>query len=419
VVTCVDNHKRIEQDIPLIDGAERDGVALKPHGGGFRFTRMLEKPYIAGHAALSGGIEQFAGGIQRATVIGALVAGVAEHLHAVGTVERGQQRLQVGGQVLCREFESGQQQYEENREIFCHFFVVRRTGKRRKTAQRKLRNPENDKKTGNRISTCARIARYGRYGVKHQSMHNKAASILFAFFALPTLFAQSFAGRYNGFYQGEPVVLTLTAAGGGVYSGLLDDSNNKYNVSGRVQGSVLSGQAQEASLGLTLQLRGELKGNHLSLKLSILGTEIPVELDRENTAADSGRSDTPAGNPVAAKQHDQALVGSWTSQSNYNSGGYGQGSMSSESTLILLADGRVADGGSRTVVGGSGWSGSSGGAATGVVDGVYWFTENKKLYLQAVQNGKTEVQALGKYYMENNHLLITAENGSKVLFYRS
>lgn len=144
-----------------------------------------------------------------------------------------------------------------------------------------------------------------------------------------------------------------------------------------------------------------------------------MELDRENTAADSGRSDTPAGNSVAAKQHDQALVGSWTSQSNYNSGGYGQGSMSSESTLILLADGRVADGGSRTVVGGSGWSGSSGGAATGVVDGVYWFTENKKLYLQAVQNGKTEVQALGKYYMENNHLLITAENGSKVLFYRS
>jgi uncharacterized pyridoxamine 5'-phosphate oxidase family protein len=53
------------------------------------------------------------------------------------------------------------------------------------------------------------------------------------------------------------------------------------------------------------------------------------------------------------------------------------------------------------------------------VDGVYWFTENKKLYLQAVQNGKTEVQALGKYYMENNHLLITAENGGKVLFYRS
>jgi hypothetical protein len=93
--------------------------------------------------------------------------------------------------------------------------------------------------------------------------------------------------------------------------------------------------------------------------------------------------------------------------------------MSSESTLILLADGRVADGGSRTVVGGSGWSGSSGGSATGVVDGVYWFTENKKLYLQADQNGKTEVQSLGKYYIENNRLLITADNGNKVLFYRS
>lgn len=87
-------------------------------------------------------------------------------------------------------------------------------------------------------------------------MRTTVASTLFAFFALPTTYAQSFAGRYNGLYQGEPVVLTLTAAGGGVYSGLLDDSNNKYNVSGRVQESVLSGQAQEASLGLTLQLRG-------------------------------------------------------------------------------------------------------------------------------------------------------------------
>lgn len=243
--------------------------------------------------------------------------------------------------------------------------------------------------------------------------------VFLLFSLLSPVQSQSFAGRYNGLYQGEPVVLTLTASGEGAYTGLLDDSHNKYNVSGQARGNVLTGQAQEASLGLTLQLKGELKGDHLSVRLSILGTEIPVELDREVSASPGAQAGSPAGNPVAAKQHDQVLVGSWTSQSNYNSGGYGQGSMSSESTLILLADGRVADGGSRTVVGGTGWSGSSGGAAAGVLEGVYWFTENKKLYLQAVQNGKTEVQVLGKYYVENNHLLITADNGSKVLFYRS
>lgn len=228
--------------------------------------------------------------------------------------------------------------------------------------------------------------------------------------------SQSFAGNYTGIYQGEPVVLSLAEAGSGVYSGLLDDSHNKYNVSAKGQGSLLTGQAQESSLGVTFQLRGELSGNRLALKLSVMGVELPIELYRERAAENPAKQ---ADTPVAGKQRDQTLVGSWTSQSNYNSGGFGQGSMSSESTLILLADGRVADGGSRTVVGGSGWSGSSGGSATGVVEGVYWFTENKRLYLQAVQGGKTEVQTLGKYYIENNHLLITADNGSKVLFYKS
>ncbi|MCE2821298.1 MAG: hypothetical protein LW693_02610 [Saprospiraceae bacterium] len=247
-------------------------------------------------------------------------------------------------------------------------------------------------------------------------MRKSVFSILIALFAISSIFSQSFAGKYNGVYQSEPVVLTLVASDGGAYSGVLDDSHNKYDVTARGQGGELTGQARESSLGLTLQLRGALKGNQLALKLGIMGVELPIDLYRE------GGGEVPARQPVSTvsgRQRDQALVGSWTSQSNYNSGGFGQGSMSSESTLILLADGRVADGGSRTVVGGSGWSGSSGGSATGVVDGVYWFTENKKLYLQADQNGKTEVQSLGKYYIENNRLLITADNGNKVLFYRS
>jgi hypothetical protein len=247
-------------------------------------------------------------------------------------------------------------------------------------------------------------------------MQKSSLSVLFVFFAFSGAFSQSFAGKYNGVYQGEPVVLTLAVSDGESYAGVLDDSHNQYNVTARAQGTELTGQARESSLGLTLQLHGALKGNQLSLKLSIMGVELPIELYRENKGEAPSRQ---SASPVSGRQRDQALVGSWTNQSNYNSSGFGQGSMSSESTLILLADGRVADGGSRTVVGGSGWSGSSGGAATGVVDGVYWFTENKKLYLQAVKNGKTDVQVLGKYYMENNHLLITADNGNKVLFYRS
>ena len=111
-------------------------------------------------------------------------------------------------------------------------------------------------------------------------------------------------------------------------------------------------------------------------------------------------------------------MGKWTRQENYNSG-YGGGYMSSESSLVFLADGRVSDGGSRTVVGGSDFSGSSSGGGNGIVEGLTWYTENQKLYLTATENGKTQTECLGKYGFHENAMMITAQDGTKLLFYRN
>jgi hypothetical protein len=237
--------------------------------------------------------------------------------------------------------------------------------------------------------------------------------IFVSLFQLPIMaFSQDFSGSYEGSYEGAPVRLQLSQTTTHSYEGILDDSHNQYKVAATSSGNQLTGTCKEQSLGIQLTLNGLLQGRNLSLKLEFWGTLIPLELQKSPT------------NPTSStlkqdqRQRDPALVGKWVRQSNYNSGGYGQGSMATESALILLADGQLADGGSRTVVGGSGWSGASSQQGGQLLPGIVWYTENKQLYLQITENGQTQVQLLGRYYIENQNMLVTGADGTKVLYYR-
>jgi hypothetical protein len=169
---------------------------------------------------------------------------------------------------------------------------------------------------------------------------------------------------------------------------------------------------KEQNLGVQLTLNGHLQGSALSLKLEFWGTLIPLELQKKpsNHSASAPHQDQ--------RQRDPALVGKWVRQSNYNSSGFGQGSMATETSLVLLADGQVADGGSRTVVGGSSWSGSSSKQGGSILPGLIWYTQNRQLYLQITEHGQTQVQLLGSYYVENQNMLVTGTDGTKVLYYK-
>lgn len=238
---------------------------------------------------------------------------------------------------------------------------------------------------------------------------------LLLLFSAATLTAQDFSGTYTGTYNGDEVVMKLTTTTANTYTGTINDSQTTYAVAAQSTGKNLKGTCTEKSLGLDMQLTGVLTGATLSLNLSMMGAVITFELKKAGTqvavvAAPSAQI------PSDAKR-DPAVVGRWTHQSNYNSG-YGQGSMSSESVMVFYADGRLADGGSRTVTSGSDWSGSSSDQGSGVVEGVVWYTKDRQLYLQSTENGKTETQLLGKYYIEDGKMLITAQNGNKMLLYK-
>jgi hypothetical protein len=249
--------------------------------------------------------------------------------------------------------------------------------------------------------------------------HSLLPALLFAATALQ-LTAQDFSGTYTGTYNGDAVTLQLKTTGTNQYTGTVNDSHLTYDVAAAATGNTLKGTCTEKTQQLTLQLAGVLNGAQLSLKLSLLTAVIDFELTK--TGAKASTTTPPAATPQpkapAGTQQDPAVVGRWTRQSNYNSGGGQAGSMSSENSMIFYADGRLADGGSRVVTSGDGWGGSSSDQGKGVLPGVIWYTKDKQLYLQATENGKTETQLLGKYYIENNNMLITAQDGTKVLFYK-
>lgn len=227
--------------------------------------------------------------------------------------------------------------------------------------------------------------------------------------------AQDYAGQYTGFFNGDAVSLSLQATNG-QYSGILDDGSNKYQVKAVKQDQNLVGSCTEPNLGFSFQMVGMLQGNTLNLQLTLLEVTQELALQKQGAASTAGKTASPP--KPDQKQRDPALVGKWTRQENYNSG-YGGGYMSNESSLIFLADGRMADGGSRTMVGGSGFSGQSGDKGNGVIAGLTWHTENQQLYLTASENGKTQTQCLGKYGFHENAMMITAKDGTKALFYRN
>ena len=114
--------------------------------------------------------------------------------------------------------------------------------------------------------------------------------------------------------------------------------------------------------------------------------------------------------------HDPMVVGKWVQESNYSSG-YGDNAFAGMSiqSIIFYADGTIADGGSRAMISGSNYGGDSGNSQQQAIKGVSWYTKTQQLYLVATENGKTETVLLGKYYIEKGAMLLTGQNGKKIL----
>lgn len=246
-------------------------------------------------------------------------------------------------------------------------------------------------------------------------------SLSFFLYISFAMFAQSaFVGTYDGVFNGDNISLVLTSDGGNNVSGYMQDSQNKYDVTGTISNNSFTGQAIEPKLGLQFAMSGTLQLNVFNAILSFdfLGEkhDMGVIFNKRKTTNQTVTPNKTA--KIPSKPRDGNVVGTWVKESNYSSGYSSNGSygaMNTRESLVFYADGSMADGGSSAVVGGSNFSGSSSGAGSGVVPGLYWWTENSKIYLNITEGGNSQQLELGKYYIENGRMLITGANGEKIL----
>ena len=230
-----------------------------------------------------------------------------------------------------------------------------------------------------------------------------------------------FIGNYTGVFNGDNVSLKLESAGNNLIKGSMKDSHTNYTISASFDGKKLTGIANENTLGLQFKMTSILKENILSTvfiyELFGLQEKMEVEFVKLNSVSKTKTNSTPT-TIISNKSRDSRLIGTWVKEQNYSSG-YGSngtyGSMSTRESMVFNQDGTMSDGGSSTVIGGNNYSGTSSSNGGNVVAGLIWRTENSKIFLKITQDGKTQELELGKYFIENGRMLITASNGEKLL----
>lgn len=240
--------------------------------------------------------------------------------------------------------------------------------------------------------------------------------------------ADPLSGQYRANLQGDELVLGINLKSGTSYIGTMTDSHQKYALNLELSdGTTVRGTAKEYSLGLQFDVSGKLNGDRLSLTFTVeVGNERnEMIIDFAREGSDSPLLTTSENQPKAMPglpkdaTHPQELVGTWIKEELYNSG-YGDNYMGAgfSQSMTFLANGQLSEGGSAASMSGSNYTGQSSGEGSGVIPGVKWYTIGNQLYMQVTENGQTQEAHLGRYYVENNNMLITGTNGEKILLKR-
>jgi len=232
------------------------------------------------------------------------------------------------------------------------------------------------------------------------------------------------SGDYYAVFNGDNMSLNVEHESGSSYKGLMKDSYQTYQLTLDLSGVAVSGVATESTLGLTFQVTGQVQTAQLALRFSIevQGEQksMDVAFNRSGSAPDKPSEHLPqildeVIFPSGAA-HPQELIGTWTKEELYQSG-YGDSYMGagSSQSMTLLEGGRMAEAGSSSYISGSNYNGQSSAGGGGVIPGIGWYTIGNQLYIQVNENGQTQSTHLGRYYVENNSMLITGTNGEKIL----
>lgn len=253
----------------------------------------------------------------------------------------------------------------------------------------------------------------------------KLTALLFILMTTTGLIAQ-WTGTYYGTANGDNVVMTLEQTGNAV-TGFMEDSYQHFDIVGTADESQFLGTATENTLQLEFELQAIKTGDRLDCKLLIdaFGTTSESDFFVEKTAQNANATAeqvnaAPSAIPFPSDAtFPAALSGTWTQNESYNSGS-GDNFMGANfsQSMTFHSDGTLSEGGSSASMSGSNYSNQSSGAGSGKMDGVGWYAKQKNFYLIVFNNGSWTSVHVGTWYAENNHLLITGENGEKLLLSR-
>ncbi len=250
---------------------------------------------------------------------------------------------------------------------------------------------------------------------------------LFSTAAFSQNFAQNpFIGTFTGALNGDNITLTMQTTSDNKLVGKMTDSQQSYQVNASTNGSKMEGTAVEKTLGLTFFLNGNINGNHLLMDLTIevLGQKQAMKVDftKQNAGLTSTKTteQTPQYNSTKMPSNgkiDPEVVGKWVNEQLYNSGsGDNFFGGSTTQNLIFFEDGGLSDGGNSATMSGRNYSGSSSNnSQSSRIPNVRWYVQNQHIFILGMENGQSQTIDLGKYYIENGAMLITGNNGKKLL----
>lgn len=249
-------------------------------------------------------------------------------------------------------------------------------------------------------------------------------SILSIVVFFSTDLCSQWSGKFTGIINGDNVMLDLNQ-NGNLVTGTMKDTYQTFDVTGEVSGNRFAGEATEKSLALTFTLLGEKNNDVINFRLLIdlfgQSSETPFTVTKQGHTSSSVPSNagTQRVSFPAEATFPSALVGKWTKNETYNSG-YGDNFMGGNfsQSVIFNIDGSVLEGGSNASISGSNYFGQSSDNNTTSASNIKWYAIGNQLHLMIYNNGSWQSAMLGTWYAENNHLLITGQDGKKVLLSR-
>lgn len=253
----------------------------------------------------------------------------------------------------------------------------------------------------------------------------KLTSLLLFLMTSSRLFAQ-WDGTYYGTVNGDNIIITLEQSGDFV-SGSMQDSYQYFEIEGTVTGSDFAGTATENSLEMEFEFYAFKTGNRLDCELAIGVDE--ERLENLFFVQKAGENDLENSVPEITPDIDipfpsgatfpASLLGTWVQSETYNSGS-GDNFMgaSFSQSMTFYSDGTLSEGESSARMSGSNYSNQSAGDGAGKLEGIGWYANQKNLYVIVFNEGSWSSVFLGTWFTENGHLLITGENGNKLLLSR-